>query len=375
MDKHSQCKFSTLRLNDIIDSFDDDAPNYRTESGIHYLICIPNDQVVLDNVTERCIKHYDPKYNVIIFDDLFNDILSFIPDTIDVVIFGRGTGRGCSKFDQELCLSDNIQILILGHCFNQNIRILPRSLHTLYLGYLFNKDIRDVSWPDTLQIIKFGCSFDQDISHVKWPIELRVLIFGSLFDRDISNIILPNTLHLLKLGAYFAFPINNVNLKQVKTLILGRDFDTEITINSMYLNKLAFGWRYNRIDQYPDSLRILLFGFMFNQIINKLPPLLNVLTFGAKFNQDLTHVDIPMSLNTITFGQNYNRNLTNVIFHEIYIINDYSSKITINSSKFPNSLHKIVYFEYNDKDIIQPYKPIIQYERKLGKYTKAANAS
>jgi hypothetical protein len=375
MNKHSQCKFSTLRLNDIIDSFDDDAPDYCTESGVPDIICMPNDHVILDNVTERGIKHYDLKYNVIIFDDLFNDILSFIPDTINVIIFGQGTERGYSRFNQELGLSNNIQILILGHCFNQIMRILPRSLHTLYLGYLFDQDIRDVLWPDTLRIIKFGHSFDRDISNAEWPIELSVLIFGSRFDRDISNIILPNSLQVLKFGDCFEFPVNNVNLKQVKTLILGRDFNTEITINSMYVNKLVFGWEYNRIDQYPDSLRILSFGYNFNQIINKLPPLLNVLIFGAMFNQDLTHVDIPVSLNTITFGEYYDQDIFNVIFHEIYIINDYSSKITISSSKFPNSLHKIVYFEYDDEDIIQPYKPIIQYERKLGKNTKAAKTS
>jgi hypothetical protein len=139
----------------------------------------------------------------------------------------------------------------------------------------------------------------------------------------------------------------------VNTLILGGFYDN--TISDII---------------FPDNIKTLIFGTCFNQVINSLPQSLNVLSFGMSFNQDLCKVIMPPSLNVITFGKRYACSLQDVKFNELFIVNDHACRITINSCKFPKSLHKIVHYEIYYENHNTKYKEIVQYHRNVGQFTK-----
>jgi hypothetical protein len=163
-----------------------------------------------------------------------------------------------------------------------------------------------------------------------------MLIFGYEFNADISNVIWPQLTHL--------------------------EFD---------------GWFNQSINSISESLVTLRLGRSFNQPINiKLPHLENLI-FGHDFNQKIDDIYMPKVI-YLTFGRLYAQDISNVKFDTIYIITDYSCEISIDSCKFPHTLHKIIHL-YPKDDVYMPqhekygnFTEDIAYHRILGQHTKAA---
>jgi hypothetical protein len=270
-----------------------------------------------------------------------------------------------------------------------------------------NKDINNLIFLDCVNVINFGDMFDQSIDAFKWPIGIAVIKFGMRFNKTINvlpdklshlslgmrfnqDITLNKSMYRLDLGMHFNRKLDDIIFPTTLCiLILSDNFNQVITNVPMTLLKIHFGYEYEHvlpllpdsllilinsdefnhaIVKWPESLMSLTFGTEFNRKVTVLPNKLQTLKFGWNFNQNISAVKFPQCLYTITFGGEFKQSLKKVTFLELAIVHDYSSKITINSCKFPLSLREIIHYKYNDD--IDDYSPIVQYTRNSGQLTK-----
>jgi hypothetical protein len=142
------------------------------------------------------------------------------------------------------------------------------------------------------------------------------------------------------------------------------------------ITHLTFGYYFNKkCNNLPNTITHLTFGYNFNKNIKRLPNLITHLTFGWKFNQKVGH----METNDICCLQNLSNSITHLTFNGIFnnnivtlpnsithlnlslcfnkIINNYPTSLvelsfwctSINNS-IPDFIENIIiYFDNNDK--------------------------
>jgi hypothetical protein len=310
--------------------------------------------------------------------------------------------------------------------------IFPQTLKTLHLpSYInFHKldeldelhlydniNIDDIIWPQSLKALYFGGNFNQSLEFMRWPPLLDKLTMGYHYNQPLYQ--WPKSLTYLKLGNTFEQKINNVP-ENLKTLIISGNFNNDIynILWSQSLYSIELSGSFNRSINaaiWPDSLFIIKLGYMFNQSISrtkfpnnlntfiigdnamldcynqsinlvKFPNALTVLSLGEKFNQPLGEnserserlggsecFNNLCNIIDITFGESFNQNIMHVVFNKLYIVRDCSLKITVDSCKFPISLYKIIWYPRGTNSFSYNYNEIVKYQRKLGRYTKAAS--
>jgi hypothetical protein len=314
-------------------------------------------QAVINTLTD--LNNISPDMHIVTFIDTFNVSISnvFWPESIRVVQFGY-------LFNRDIC----------------NV-IWPKLLHTLIFGGLFDQEIQNMYWPNDICKLKFGWSFNR--INLKWPDSLRELILlnilgiGNNFNYNTNKFIFPSELNILKI---FSAPINAINYDWPKKLrilyisIYHEFLNWPETLTALHLN--IYNDNLDICDmKWPILLNTLEIGGEYNRDIYAIPEI-NVLILSQLFNCNIDKVHFPHTLHEITFGHKFNQDISQVIFYELYIIHDYSCIITINSCKFPKSLHKIIYYHtdwFSDNNGNILYNPKIHYERKIGQFTKMAN--
>ena len=114
------------------------------------------------------------------------------------------------------------------------------------------------------------------------PKEVENLIFSchsSSFNQPVDN--LPENIYKIRFGFCFNQPVDNLPKK---------------------LTQLTFGYKFNKpVDNLPKNLKYLTFNNEFNQPVDNLPNNLIELTFGYSFNQSVDN--LPNNLKYLTFGR------------------------------------------------------------------------
>ena len=88
---------------------------------------------------------------------------------------------------------------------------------------------------------------------------------------------------------------NNLVLKENSHLIRKMTYVMSVDQIPNSITHLTFGFHFNQsVDQLPNSITHLTFGFYFNQSVDKLPNSITHLTFGPDFNKSI--VKLPNSL-------------------------------------------------------------------------------
>ena len=91
------------------------------------------------------------------------------------------------------------------------------------------------------------------------------------------------------------------------------------------LTHLTFGYYFNKsVDNLVNTLTHLTFGYKFNQSVNNLPNILTHLTFGYKFNQPINN--LPKTLIHLTFGQKFDKRVDlplNILYLKLDCNNQY----------------------------------------------------
>jgi hypothetical protein len=230
--------------------------------------------------------------------------------------------------------------------------IWPNTLHTLIFGFQFNQNVDNVKWPLSLHTIIFGSTYNQPLDNVKFPQSLYNIAFDYEYNQSMRDIIWPKSLHKM-----------TVNSKDIRL----SDFHIRLP-ESLGIFILGKYNNRNICDDliWPNNLYKLHFGCKYNHSIDhvKFPSSLTELNLNTSFNHNIDNVDFPASLEIIIFGQLFSHSIINVKFINIYIVHDYSNKITISSCNFPNGLHEIWHYVNNN--------PVIIYKKYVGQHTKSA---
>ena len=181
------------------------------------------------------------------------------------------------------------------------------------------------------QTLTLPYEFNSELTDV--PLDTKILIFDqdptfysgehSLFNKTVDN--LPDSITKIIFGWHFNQKVDNLP-KNLIYLVFGT-----------YFNKNA--------DKLPTGLLHLSFGDGFNQTVNELPEKLSYLKFGYRFNQNIDK--LPNSLISLTFGFEFNKT-TDKLPNSLKQLGFYSYKSLKNN--IPNFIEIIdIYFCGNEK--------------------------
>jgi hypothetical protein len=112
-------------------------------------------------------------------------------------------------------------------------------------------------------------------------------------------------------------PYYNEELKNlpedVENMIFYENFEEKLfakfncSVNNLpnNLQNITFGWYFNKsVDKLPNNLQNITFGYLFNQPVDNLPKNLQSITFGNDFNHPVDY--LPPKLKHLKFGTHFN---------------------------------------------------------------------
>jgi len=160
----------------------------------------------------------------------------------------------------------------------------------------------------------------------------------SKFNHKVDN--LPNSITKLIFGYSFNQPIDNLP-SSLTHLKLGWEFNQPIDNLPSSLTHLILGWEFNQpIDNLPSNLTHLILGWEFNQPIDNLPSNLTKLNLGIHFEQSINN--LPPSLKFLSLYFSSKENPKYLKFAKIpfgcKVINSYNYKNIFNDLLF----HKLI---------------------------------
>ena len=151
---------------------------------------INSDTLKIIKLTPEVINSLS-KYNKIVLNNNFNELLSKLPDTVTHLTLNLTYNQPLPK------LPSTLTHLILGFNYNQPLPKLPSTLTHLILGYCFNQPIPEL--PPSLTHLILGVYFNQNQLFDYLPQGLLYLEIGTYSNPSLVN--LPNTLQTLIMSA------------------------------------------------------------------------------------------------------------------------------------------------------------------------------
>ena len=131
---------------------------------------INSDTLKIIKLTPEVINSLS-KYNKIVLNNNFNELLSKLPDTVTHLTLNLTYNQPLPK------LPSTLTHLILGYCFNQPIPELPPSLTHLILGVYFNQNQLFDYLPQGLLYLEIGTYSNPSL--VNLPNTLQTLIMSA----------------------------------------------------------------------------------------------------------------------------------------------------------------------------------------------------
>lgn len=185
-----------------------------------------------------------------------------------------------------------------------------------YVRRFFNTPAPTVVLPPNLTTITFGLLFNLSSNH--WnnlPSTVREIKFvkKSQFNQRVDN--LPNSITHLTFGYEFNQIIDNLPSSLIY-LKLGKKFNRQINKLPSSLQYLIFGSAFNLpiSISLPVTLIHLEFGTYFNYSIDDLPPSLTYLKFGHNFsNEKYIQLPFPSNLTHLYLGSGFNSSLASIL--------------------------------------------------------------
>lgn len=179
-----------------------------------------------------------------------------------------------------------VKELRFGPLFEDNIEQLnfPETLETLTFGFRFNRSLGpgQVRWPAGLKRLRFGATWNRLLTGARdtWPASLEVLEFGTGFNKPLQGgdgVGFPSGLREINLGGVFDQPLAGVEWPSGLQ---------ELTLSEYFDQPLEFKDGGGGVS-FPRGLRRIVFGGRFNQEVSSTawPQDLEVLAFGDKFNR------------------------------------------------------------------------------------------
>lgn len=237
-----------------------------------------------------------PALTTLIFGDEFNfsGMLKIkIPDTVTTLGLNSFMIHNISDIE----IPQSIQTLILTGCERgpPSVEVLQRLPRLKYIEVTWRCYIKDWKLPSTLKI----CGN-------------RIVVVSKMTSADNKPQISTTTTSWEGRICTSTILSNNITSMQVLSI----DIPLANVVLPTGLKMLRFGFRFNQlIDdlKIPDSVVVIEFDNEFNQPIHNIrfPPKLTRLTFGnrSEFNQKIDRVKLPHSLKFMDFGHAFNQHI------------------------------------------------------------------
>ena len=166
--------------------------------------------------------------------------------------------------------------------------------------------------------------------------------------KKLEKYMIPCSLTYLEFGNNFDGKLFQGNMlpSSLKTLILGDSYNDILNCLPNTLESLTFGDTHNSpllLGVLPNSLKFLKFGQKYNLPLGTLPDSLQELIFGAHFNSEIS--SLPSSLKHLTFGYNYSQSIINIVPNSLVSFTFHNKNmLTIFKGYEIISLYNFIYF-------------------------------
>lgn len=181
---------------------------------------------------------------------------------------------------------------------------IPSRIKVLRLMNTFNYPIDNL--PDSIIQLEISGKFNHTINRL--PNNLTHLIFNSHAHNDMQNEITnfpPNLINL-------QLPDNKINIDNLPQNLIHLNVGCSVDSLDKLPEKIThLTIRSNcPVDNLPESVKYLEFGYNFNQPVDNLPRNIVKLTFGGRFNQQVNN--LPYGLVDLEFGLYFNQSIDNL---------------------------------------------------------------
>ncbi|EGC40598.1 hypothetical protein DICPUDRAFT_73890 [Dictyostelium purpureum] len=252
--------------------------------------------------------------------------------------------------------------------------VIPHSVTSLKLGYLFQHSIKDGELPDSLKDITFGENFNQQL--IPLPKNCENVTFGWSFNKPLSingETCISSSVKKIHFGNLFNQKICPGDLQNVEVLEFEKNYNQPLVSGCLppTLVSLSFYGHFNQaltLGSLPTGfLTKIIFSNSFNQPIESgvIPQTVKHITFGKDFNQTIANSGIPKSIVTLNLGSNFNNVLDIGEFSsltELKISDRYDQPLLDNWWKSKTSgsvcLLKKLEFGYDFNQYLRPFKSI-----------------
>ncbi len=304
--------------------------NFREIDGKYYLgTQLINDLIEQNNINKLIVSFYQ-------IDDLNNNFFKQISPKI-VKIFLKDYNNPIDNFPDNITY---LEIDTMSHPINK----LPKSLIYLHLHPRCTNF--KAEYPEKLKFFIYSNNTILNINNL--PSNLIYLDIDEI--ENVNN--LSNNIIILKIKSDIS--VDKLP-SSIKYLTLGNQYKEsgKTTFNKPVDNlpnriiKLEFGYNFNQtIDNLPNSLKYLILGNEFNQKIDNLPNSLEYLKLGNNFNQTIDN--LPNSLKYLILGKDFNQTINNLpnFIESISFDNHY----TLPLSNLPDNLKSIKIY-YNRRQV------------------------
>ena len=145
-------------------------------------------------------------------------------------------------------------------------------------------------------------------------LQIKYLYFTDSYDEYfiMNSFEFTDSFYQIKKLSYSKFnqPIDNLP-QTLESLSFGFSFNCTIDNLPQSLRNLSFGNHFNQmVNNLPQTLKKIKFDYLFNCTVDNLPQTLESLTVGTSFNQTINN--LPQSLKKLSLGNNFNQNLDNL---------------------------------------------------------------
>jgi hypothetical protein len=208
----------------------------------------------------------------------------------------------------------------------KNLRLVSYSLYNSTYNHILDRFVYFISNTNISNICaKYygivvlsedvdGISFERPTSlkNISSTKDLHRLSIDEISFNDNFNgkVDLFSHLRIINFGFYFNQNVDNLP-SSVKEINFGPYFEQKIDNLPESIISLKFGSYFNQsVDHLPNSLENLSFGYYFNNEVNNLPQSLKSLSFGRRFNKNVDK--LPNGITSLVFGSEFNQPVNNL---------------------------------------------------------------
>ena len=175
-------------------------------------------------------------------------------------------------------------------------------------------------------------------------IDNYTILVRNTFNNCVDNF--PNSLKYLMFNEIFNCLVENLP-QSLEKLIFSWEFNKPVNNLPLNLQELVLGHKFNKsVDILPSTLILLKFGFCFNKYVDDLPYGLKKLFFGREFNKSVDN--LPNTLTHLYFSEKFSQTINNLPPSIIWLC--LGENFNHSLDNLPSMIEKLIFLMSGKKD-------------------------